>query len=118
MKSEVRGGIFEKFDMANHLPSRLYLGIRSTTVFVKISTEMGRPSMADPETGLGDGPNLKQFRKRNRISLAYGLTSNKSSTSVNKCCFVFLLLSRNMSILCHFGRLGGHGCVWRPCIRF
>ena len=50
--------------------------------------------MADTERRLWKGQNFKdvpQFLKSNRISLGYGLTSNKDQTSVNRNCFVFLL---------------------------
>ena len=50
--------------------------------------------MADLERGLWERSNLKevpQFLKSNRVSLAYGLTSNKDQTFMNESCFVFFL---------------------------
>ena len=73
MKSE--WGIFETFDKANHLPSRLCFGFEWATIFVKESRwKVGGSSIPDPKRGIWQGPNFKdtsQFRKRNRISLAY-----------------------------------------------
>ena len=43
--------------------------------------------MADPERGLWKGPNFKEVSlclKSNRISLAFGLTSGKRQTCMNK----------------------------------
>ena len=66
--------------------------------------------MSDPETGLWKGPNFKeapQFLKSNRISFAYGPTSNKDQTFMSKNCFV-LLLYRGMRRFCTiFGHFGG-----------
>ena len=68
--------------------------------------------MADPETGLWEGLNFKevpQFLKSIQILPAYGLTSNKDQTTINKSCFVFLLY-RGIGLFCAiFGRFGGGG---------
>ena len=69
-----------------------------------------------------EGPNFKevsQFLKSNRVSPAFALTSNKDQTCMKKL-LCFLIVSRNMSILCHFQSLwggGGHGRVLPPWIR-
>ena len=79
--------------------------------------------MADPETGLWEGLNFKevpQFLKSIQILPAYGLTSNKDQTPINKSCFVFLLY-RGISLFCaifgRFGGGGGHGRVLPRSIR-
>ena len=79
--------------------------------------------MADPEIGLWEGPNFKEvpdfckeFLKRNRISLAYGLTRNKDHT-LNKSCFVFLLYRGIYRLCAIFGRFGEQDHVWPPWIR-
>ena len=56
-----------------------------------------------------EGPNFKDvphFLKRNRISLAYGLTNNKDQTLINKNWFVFLLYRGICRFCAIFGRLG------------
>ena len=59
----VWGGIFETFDMANHLPSRLYFGFGRTTIFEKKNRQkIGRSSIADPDKGLWEEPNFKDQR--------------------------------------------------------
>ena len=66
--------------------------------------------MADPERGLWEGPNFKQvpqFLKSNRISPAYGLTSNKGQTFIDKYCFVFLLYRGIYRFCFIFGHVGG-----------
>ena len=68
---------------------------------------MGRSSVADPERGLWERSNFKevpQFLKGNRISLAYGLTSNKDQTFMEKV-VLFSSYIGNMSILCDFRAL-------------
>ena len=45
-------GIFEAFDRANRLPSRLYFGFGWIFVYIKM-TESGKSSMADPGRGFG-----------------------------------------------------------------
>ena len=62
--------------------------------------------MADPERGLWERSNFKevpQFLKSYRISFAYGLTSNKDQTCMNKSYFVFILY-RGM---CQFSAISG-----------
>ena len=68
--------------------------------------------MADPERERGhwEGPNFKkgpQFLKSNRISHAYGLTSNKYQTFSNKSCFVFLLCRKYVDFIPVLHALGG-----------
>ena len=66
--------------------------------------------MADPERGLWERSNFKelpQFLKSDRISLAYGLTSNKDQTFINKSCFVFFLYRGICRFCAIFGRFGG-----------
>ena len=74
--------------------------------------------MADPETGLWEGLNFKevpQFLKSIQILPAYGLTSNKDQTTINKSCFVFLLY-RGIGLFCAiFGRFGGGGGMAAFC---
>ena len=71
--------------------------------------QVGRSSMADRGRRLWKRSNFKEisrFLESNRISLVYGLTSNKDQIFMNKVAF-FLLISRNVSILCHFRVLLG-----------
>ena len=88
--------------MAHHLLSRPSLNWdEQRFLFKKKSTASEGSSMADPkrerERGLG-GAELQigaSFLKNNRISLAYGLTSNVDPSFISKvalfsCCFVFL----------------------------
>ena len=82
-----------------------------TSLFVAISTDSGKVINGRSKRGPCEGPNFKQvpqFLKSNRISLAYGLTSNKDQIiNINKSCFVFLLY-RGICRLCDiFGRFGG-----------
>ena len=66
--------------------------------------------MADPERGLWERSNFKelpQFLKSDRISLAYGLTSNKDQTFINKSCFVFFLYRGICWFCAIFGSVGG-----------
>ena len=67
--------------------------------------------MADPEGGLSERSiffkELPQFLKSNWISLAYGLTSNKDQTSINKSCFVFSLYRGRCRFCAIFGRFVG-----------
>ena len=60
------------------------------------------------ERGLWEGPNFKEaplFLESNRISLVFGLTSNKDQSYMNESCFVFMLYRK-----CRFCAIFGH-CV-------
>ena len=57
------------------------------SLFVNISTEGGKVINGESKRGLWEGPNFEQapqFLKSNRISLAYGVTSNKEQTFIDK----------------------------------
>ena len=81
-----------------------------TSLFVEISTESGNViNGGSRERALG-GPNFKQvpqFLKSNRISPAYGLTSNKGQTFIDKSCFVFLLYRGICRFCVIVGRFAG-----------
>ena len=77
--------------------------------------------MADPERGLWERSIFKegpQFLKSNRISLAYGITSNNDQTLVGKSCFIFFLYREICWFCAIFGRFGGgRDRVWPLWIR-
>ena len=65
--------------------------------------------MADPEKGLWERLNFNdvlKFLKSYRILIAYDLTRNKRPNLYKLKLLCLLLISKNMSILCHF-----RGCV-------
>ena len=71
---------------------------------------VGKSSMVDPKRGLWEGPNFNevpQFLISNRISLAFGLASNKDQTCMNESCFMFLLYRGICRFCAIFGRFGG-----------
>ena len=74
---------------------------------------MGRSSIADRGRGLLEGPIFKEvpkFLKNNRISLAYGLTSNTYETLTDRICFVFLFscyIEENVELNATFGGFWG-----------
>ena len=65
--------------------------------------------MADPERGIWEGPNFKQvpeFLNSNLISLAYGLTSTKDQTFINKVALVSCYIGEYADFVPFSGALG------------
>ena len=76
--SKVGEDIFETIDMANHLPSRLYIGFGWTFFYIKNRRKVRRSLMVHPERVVCKGLNFKEvLLKSIQILLAYGLLSNK-----------------------------------------
>ena len=66
--------------------------------------------MADPERGLGERPNFKevpQFLKSIRISVAYGLTSNKDQRLLIKIALFSYYIEEYTDFVPFLGALGG-----------
>ena len=66
--------------------------------------------MADPERRLWERSIFKevpQFLKSNRISLAYGLTSNKHQTFIRESCFASSYIDEHVDFGPFLGGLGG-----------
>ena len=106
---KVRGGIFETYHMANHLPSRLCFDLMNNYFCKKKSTASGKLINGGSRERALRGAEFQrgtQFLKINRISLSYGLASNKDETFIIKVALFSCYIEEYVDCVSFSGALG------------